>query len=34
MCGRVSVTCDKELGKVILVSIWTGYKGDDGKLYQ
>ncbi|KIM56071.1 hypothetical protein SCLCIDRAFT_29875 [Scleroderma citrinum Foug A] len=33
MCGRVSVTCDKELGKVVLVSVWTKYEGDDGELY-
>ena len=33
MCGRVSVTCDKELGKVVLISIWTKYEGNDGELY-
>ena len=33
MCGCVSVTCDKELGKVVLVSVWTKYEGNDGELY-
>ena len=34
VCGRASVTCDKGLGKVVLVSVRTRYEGDDGKLYR
>ena len=30
--GCAGIICHERLGKVILIGVWTGYKGNDGKL--
>lgn len=30
--GCAGIICHNRLGKVVLVGVWTGHKGDDGKL--